>query len=792
MEVLILTLLGALTAGVGLWAAMGEKKADPEDGEQEVRGDGAGPRSSPDLPPAGRPGAGPGDAGKPVVLGDREGLEDLKETLKQMPTPVEGKVVPGEEKQKPSTRRARQKPLQVTYSTDDIIARSSRHAYHRRALTNADALVEKQKAEEALAIFERVRSRVDDDEVRRKLDQNIEDIKRWLSGTDLEEEADSLQFPEIIVPLTTQAIALENLSEGLRNISEGIVQQLAQAFPALSGGGSPAGSPPSGAAPSAPSAPAAPASAPAPGRAGAAGGDPGAPSGESTVISGPVTATGSINATGQINIQGAPTGQAPGGSPGTGGGGTPGGAGTGTPAGGGGGPGGEGGAGGVQLTLPPGTKLTAAPQGTTMPAMGEIVSVSTGDALGLAEPGTETESDAPEGFRFDENGNLITEGWTDEDFDREWEKFKNLPLKDRRSGIERRSGQDRRRSFDPKRRDRRSGEDRRKKDLFKEREEFLKKLEKHKQRKKEYEDYLKNKDKKKEEEKQPELPLPRVPIQAQLAAPLVPEALKVQLSEREGPELPVLDLPKSHPLLEEGQDLPKLDLPKSEPLIEDEPEPEQEPEPEPEPEAEPEPEPQAKPAPPMEFAPPPDYDRPPAKLEMEQPDLSPVGMPGADDPFIPPDPMQADATEADDGAADGMPGGAPFSEGVEDAPEIPDLEPDEDEKKPPPQEIQGVLELRPPDEDDAPYLTLTYDFSKIPDSFKLSRDYHTMEYAYYKYKPMLIKAQQFTRRKMLKNALNYYRVIKSQNIPPEFKRMINRNIQDITEYLEKFLMRRSG
>ncbi|MCB1171787.1 MAG: hypothetical protein KDK25_15675, partial [Leptospiraceae bacterium] len=106
-------------------------------------------------------------------------------------------------------------------------------------------------------------------------------------------------------------------------------------------------------------------------------------------------------------------------------------------------------------------------------------------------------------------------------------------------------------------------------------------------------------------------------------------------------------------------------------------------------------------------------------------------------------------------------------------------------------EIRGVLELKPPDEDDAPFLTLTYDFSKIPDSFKLSRDYHTMEYAYYKYKPMLIKAQEFTRRKMLKNALNYYRVIKSQNIPPEFKRMINRNIRDITDYLEKFLMSRS-
>ncbi|GIX43425.1 MAG: hypothetical protein KatS3mg129_3158 [Leptospiraceae bacterium] len=131
-----------------------------------------------------------------------------------------------------------------------------------------------------------------------------------------------------------------------------------------------------------------------------------------------------------------------------------------------------------------------------------------------------------------------------------------------------------------------------------------------------------------------------------------------------------------------------------------------------------------------------------------------------------------------------------LGEGVEeiDFPEIPETP----ETKGPVQEIRGVLELKPPDEDDAPFLTLTYDFSKIPDSFQLSKNYHTLEYVYYKYKPLLIKAQEFARRKMLKNALNYYRMIKSQNIPPEFKRMINRNIQDITDYIEKFMMSRTN
>ena len=151
--------------------------------------------------------------------------------------------------------------------------------------------------------------------------------------------------------------------------------------------------------------------------------------------------------------------------------------------------------------------------------------------------------------------------------------------------------------------------------------------------------------------------------------------------------------------------------------------------------------------------------------------------------------------EIEEPEAEEEPEGPVQGEGVESVDGLPEYEEPEvieesEAPKPPPQEIHGVLELKPPEEDDAPFLTLTYDFSKIPDSFQLSQDYNTMEYAYYRYKPMLIKAQEFTRRKMLKNALNYYRVIKSQNIPPELKRMINRNIKDITEYLEKYLMSR--
>lgn len=122
--------------------------------------------------------------------------------------------------------------------------------------------------------------------------------------------------------------------------------------------------------------------------------------------------------------------------------------------------------------------------------------------------------------------------------------------------------------------------------------------------------------------------------------------------------------------------------------------------------------------------------------------------------------------------------------------EEPSDETKEEDDSPPVQEIKGVLELKPPDEEDTPFLTLTYDFSRIPHRFALSADHSILEYAYYKYKPMLVKAQKFIKRKQITKALNYYRVIREQEIPGEFRAMVDRNIEDITEYLQKYLMTR--
>jgi len=86
-----------------------------------------------------------------------------------------------------------------------------------------------------------------------------------------------------------------------------------------------------------------------------------------------------------------------------------------------------------------------------------------------------------------------------------------------------------------------------------------------------------------------------------------------------------------------------------------------------------------------------------------------------------------------------------------------------------------------------PILKVSYDFKKLPDEFSLSREKNILEYSFYKYKPMLQKADDFIKHRHVRDAINYYKVVLDQNIPIEFKAMIKRNIRDLTEYLEKYL-----
>ena len=86
-----------------------------------------------------------------------------------------------------------------------------------------------------------------------------------------------------------------------------------------------------------------------------------------------------------------------------------------------------------------------------------------------------------------------------------------------------------------------------------------------------------------------------------------------------------------------------------------------------------------------------------------------------------------------------------------------------------------------------PILKVSYDFSKLPDEFSLSKDQNILQYSFYKYKPMLEKANDLIKVRNVRDAINYYNVVKEQNIPPEFKVMLEKNIVELTEYIEKYL-----
>jgi len=880
MEWLLLLLLSSAAAGAVAYFfrdnAQDVSSVSPKEKEQESKKELAeqedlenlGARSSPQLPEAKQ---------KIRFSVEKSDLEKFKDYIKKVPSPIQPEVIQTDDLKKTlqdvkQDRYRKKKPLKVTYTTDEIIPRMSPFSRHRRPLQNAEKFVEEQKAKEALSIYERLLKRIPDEEIKQKIQKNIDDIKRWLLGLDEDEE--TIEFPEIIIPLTAQTVAIEKFNEGLKQISEDIAREIAKAFA------------------------------------------DGIKDIKATLnvsdakIEAKEIKAQQFNAeakeiksekflVGESNIVGSDTGAdrvieakevraeklSVGGA---------GGVGDGAGGGGSGGIGADrvieakevraeklsvGGAGGISTGKKEETQTSIekkeiiisrskepeelspkAPHTVyyIVPSFVRKIPKTIQKQKGIPEieqaeiplpigPKVPTRPEeyfqsilTKEGFQFDEEGNLITDGWTDKDFDREWEKYKHLPLIDRRSGLDRRKEFD----FDPSRPDRRSGEDRRKINLFEEREKFLEKYLKHLERKEileKYKDFQNNKElsvyetpETKENivisippsaeelglEELEEIELPE-PISEKFedlqesiktiqidVEPISDEIEKEEkseveitpsmtsgtldsekLEEQEEIELEELDLPEAE---SQENDMLSLEIPEIEPIeIQGTTQ---------------EPEKEGIPYSKIEII------EPPINLEeLNLPDPEEIIVEELEQKSFPsmpqqeyPQPLQEqqeqiEASQKPEELEEGMPQPQEpsmepkqeqLSEGVEEL-DFPDV-PEAPEKKGPVQEIRGVLELKPPDEDDAPFLTLTYDFSKIPDSFQLSKNYHTLEYVYYKYKPLLIKAQEFARRKMLKNALNYYRMIKSQNIPPEFKRMINRNIQDITDYIEKFMMSRTN
>ncbi|MBE8358808.1 hypothetical protein [Leptospira interrogans] len=686
-------MLGLLSAGAGAYTLFKDKPApkDSDLGKSSSKTSGSETRTDSNLR---------SDRGKEIPVDPQSGKE-------QQPL-SERESKPGKEdpqKHKEEFPGLRKKPkLNLKNKVDDIIRNNSKFANHRRPLINAEALVDKESYNGALEIYKRTKTRIPDEEIQNKIQENIDQIQDHL-----ESDEDEVYRPD---RYDGPPIPLGDLVRAIKDISESLGDTIAKGF------SNPISIPLSPWDP---------------------GAIPGPPPTPEKFPPGPVSyqIVSPIPPEEHIPLPSPGTPTPSGGAGGSGGG--AGGVGTPTPSGGTGGSGG--GAGGVGTPTPSsgtgGSGGGAGGVGTPTPSGG------TGGSGGGAGTYSQSYSE-PNAMDLPD----------DTFFSEEWEKFKDLPLVDRRTGENRRSGTERRAGS--KRKDRRQGEDRRKEDLFKLRDEYLKQKEEQKKREREEAGF--------EAQDSADFDWTEAPARDELPPFLAPVLPKIELIPI---RLPDPQDKTIRPEEEETSQTPSSTSQSGEIRLE---------------------------APTTSETP----EKIPTPLELPK-----IGLPdpeyqktGETTPEIP---HLAPASSDDSTVADETPeievlegGLEPLGEDVEEDTGSGGDESTGGPKEEEPRMIHGILELKPPEVDDAPFLTLTYDFDKIPHAFKLSKNYSIMEYSYYKYKPMLVKAQEFARRKMLKNALNYYRVIKSQNIPPELRKMINRNIKDITEFMEKYLMAKGG
>ncbi|MCR8640830.1 hypothetical protein BEN44_19965 [Leptospira interrogans serovar Ricardi] len=736
-------MLGLLSAGAGAYTLFKDKPApkDSDLGKSSSKTSGSETRTDSNLR---------SDRGKEIPVDPQSGKE-------QQPL-SERESKPGKEdpqKHKEEFPGLRKKPkLNLKNKVDDIIRNNSKFANHRRPLINAEALVDKESYNGALEIYKRTKTRIPDEEIQNKIQENIDQIQDHLeSDEDEVYRPDRYDGPPI--PLGDLVRAIKDISESLGDtIAKGFSNPISIPLSPWDPGAIP------GPPPTPEKFPPGPVSyqivspippeehipLPSPGTptpSGGTGGSGGGAGGVGTPTSSGGGAGGGVGTptSSEGGVGGGVGTPTPSGGAGGSEGGVGGGVGTPTPSGGAGGSGG--GAGGV------GTPTSSGGAGGSGGVAGGGVGTPTSSG-GAGGSGGGTAGTYPQSYSEPNAMDLPDDTF----FSEEWEKFKDLPLVDRRTGENRRSGTERRAGS--KRKDRRQGEDRRKEDLFKLRDEYLKQKEEQKKREREEAGF--------EAQDSADFDWTEAPARDELPPFLAPVLPKIELIPI---RLPDPQDKTIRPEEEETSQTPSSTSQSGEIRLE---------------------------APTTSETP----EKIPTPLELPK-----IGLPdpeyqktGETTPEIP---HLAPASSDDSTVADETPeievlegGLEPLGEDVEEDTGSGGDESTGGPKEEEPRMIHGILELKPPEVDDAPFLTLTYDFDKIPHAFKLSKNYSIMEYSYYKYKPMLVKAQEFARRKMLKNALNYYRVIKSQNIPPELRKMINRNIKDITEFMEKYLMAKGG
>ncbi|OCC27913.1 Uncharacterized protein GNX_3588 [Leptospira interrogans serovar Canicola] len=637
MTTLLLFMLGLLSAGAGAYTLFKDKPApkDSDLGKSSSKTSGSETRTDSNLR---------SDRGKEIPVDPQSGKE-------QQPL-SERESKPGKEdpqKHKEEFPGLRKKPkLNLKNKVDDIIRNNSKFANHRRPLINAEALVDKESYNGALEIYKRTKTRIPDEEIQNKIQENIDQIQDHL-----ESDEDEVYRPD---RYDGPPIPLGDLVRAIKDISESLGDTIAKGF------SNPISIPLSPWDP---------------------GAIPGPPPTPEKFPPGPVSY--------QIVSPIPPEEHIPLPSPGT-----P------TPSGGTGGSGGGAGSG-------VGTPTPSSGAGSSGGGAGGVGTPTSSGGTGSSGGGTA--GTYPQSYSEPNAMDLPDDTF----FSEEWEKFKDLPLVDRRTGENRRSGTERRAGS--KRKDRRQGEDRRKEDLFKLRDEYLKQKEEQKKREREEAGF--------EAQDSADFDWTEAPARDELPPFLAPVLPKIELIPI---RLPDPQDKTIRPEEEETSQTPSSTSQSGEIRLE---------------------------APTTSETP----EKIPTPLELPK-----IGLPdpeyqktGETTPEIP---HLAPASSDDSTVADETPeievlegGLEPLGEDVEEDTGSGGDESTGGPKEEEPRMIHGILELKPPEVDDAPFLTLTYDFDKIPHAFKLSKNYSIMEYSYYKYKPMLVKAQEFARRKMLKKCV---------------------------------------
>ncbi|EMP81446.1 hypothetical protein LEP1GSC162_3436, partial [Leptospira santarosai str. CBC1531] len=208
-------MLGLLSAGAGAYTLFKDKPT-PKDSDSSKSSSGGS---------VGGPSNIRGDRGKEIsVPSPGESQTSALPTQGEVGQRPSGPKLEKEDSQKSKEQfpSLRKKPkLDLKNKVDDIIRNNSKFANHRRPLINAEALVDKESYNGALEIYKRTKTRIPDEEIQGKIQENIDQIQNHIES-DEEEVYRPDHYGGPPIPLGDLVRAIKDISESLGGtISQG-------------------------------------------------------------------------------------------------------------------------------------------------------------------------------------------------------------------------------------------------------------------------------------------------------------------------------------------------------------------------------------------------------------------------------------------------------------------------------------------------------------------------------------------------------------------------------------------